>query len=287
MYNDIHSRILKEILRENPRDIAQPHLIVGENGSGKTTLLKQLGQAIQNSSGAFKTLMLDGRKVFGNQDISDALSSISDSHKKRIVLLLDDIDYYLERCDNTEQFALRAKVMQAGAPILIASANSVKPQLTNYESAFFDAFRIHYLRPLTSEENLSLLPPDTDQERAGKLMAYLPRTIQSVQTCKSILEQSTSAQQDLDLLVQRFSESCKMRFDSYPHQAQRILCALAPYEQGLPLQGLRENTRQTSGQLSPYLKLMVDKNLLLKDVKGQRGATYRMSDPLLRQWLLH
>ena len=62
-----------------------------------------------------------------------------------------------------------------------------------------------------------------------------------------------------------------------------VYCEVKPYKTSL--KEIREMTGQENGQISPYLKMMTDQKIVDRMVKKQRGAKYRIIDPLFRLWL--
>ncbi|MFR7823018.1 MAG: hypothetical protein ACLU30_07270 [Odoribacter splanchnicus] len=73
------------------------------------------------------------------------------------------------------------------------------------------------------------------------------------------------------------------KYDAFVIQIQRLLSVLA-IDEGVVLKEIR-NDRQENGQISPYLKMMTDQKIVDRMVKKQRGAKYRIIDPLFRLWL--
>lgn len=101
--------VCKEIDGNIGTAIPQPVLIIGQDGSGKTSLLKKL--LIKYPDLQF--VWIDGRFVFNSADIIKQSSGYS-------VILVDNLDYYLNRCTYEEQFRLRRFLYNEGAPMLIA-----------------------------------------------------------------------------------------------------------------------------------------------------------------------
>lgn len=69
------------------------------------------------------------------------------------------------------------------------------------------------------------------------------------------------------------------------HSNSALLSVLAIADEGVVLKEIREMTGQENGQISPYLKMMTDQKIVDRMVKKQRGAKYRIIDPLFRLWL--
>ena len=245
--NDIFTSIFNYLLKEDRDKIAQPNLIIGEKGSGKTSLLKRMYFSIENSAKWLKPVFIDGKSLFSTDDIWKFCSLQDDSC--RTVLLIDNVQYYFERTDNTEQYNLRGKLNKAGAPILIATADKVLPAFTRYESAFFEGFKISYIRPLVVTDYSMFVGYEADMTRLENLMSYLPKTPRSVQIAAKIIEDSASPEMDIMLLLDYFSFYYQAKYDSYVVQIQRILSAIARPENGVSLQKIRQITGQDNGKI--------------------------------------
>lgn len=281
--NDIFTSIFSYLLKEDRDKIAQPNLIIGEDGSGKTSLLKRMYFGIENSGKQLKPVFIEGKELFSTDDIWKFCPLQDDSC--RTVLLIDNIQYYFERTDNTEQYNLRGKLNKAGAPILIATSDKVLPAFTDYESAFFEGLKISYIRPLAVTDYSMFVGNETDMTRLENLMSYLPKTPRSVQIAAKIIEDSASPETDIMLLIDNFSFYYQAKYDDYVVQIQRILSVIARAENGVSLQEIRQMTGQDNGKISPYLKLMADRKIIDKTSKTQRGGIYTIADPLFRLWL--
>jgi hypothetical protein len=281
--NDIFTSIFNYLLKEDRDKIAQPNLIIGENGSGKTSLLKRMYFSIENSDKQLKPVFIEGKNLFSTDDIWKFCPLQDDS--RRTVLLIDNIQYYFERTDNAEQYNLRGKLNKAGAPILIATSDKVLPAFTDYESAFFEGLKISYIRPLAIADYSMFVGNEADMARLENLMSYLPKTPRSVQIAAKIIEDSTSPETDIMLLIDYFFFYYQAKYDGYVVQIQRILSAIARAEDGVSLQEIRQMTGQDNGKISPYLKLMSDRKIIDKTSKTQRGGIYSIVDPLFRLWL--
>lgn len=238
--NDIFTSIFNYLLKEDRDKLAQPNLIIGEKGSGKTSLLKRMYFSIENSAKWLKPVFIDGKSLFSTDDIWKFCSLQDDSC--RTVLLIDNVQYYFERTDNTGQYNLRGKLNKAGAPILIATADKVLPAFTRYESAFFEGFKISYIRPLVVTDYSMFVGYEADMTRLENLISYLPKTPRSVQIAAKIIEDSASPEMDIMLLLDYFSFYYQAKYDGYVVQIQRILSAIARPENGVSLQEIRQMT---------------------------------------------
>lgn len=301
---EVYISLLNYLSKEDISKIAQPNLIVGEAGCGKTFLIKRLYDSIKEGRGhTLYPIVIEGKSLFSTDDIwSQCASSLNvesersgyddilewqKHHSKRILLFIDNIQYYFERTDNTDQYGLRGKLNRAGAPILVATSEKVLPAFTKYDAAFFDGFKITYIKPLSITSISSVTDGQYDRTRLERILSYLPKTIRSVLIAVEILEKSEDADTDLDFLSDYFFSHYQGMFDAASIQTQRILAALAQAETGHTLPEIRAITGQENGKISPYLKLMIDQRLIGKEAKTLRGGIYFIVDPLFKLWLRH
>lgn len=301
---EVYLSLIKNILKVTTGNTAQSTIIVGDSGSGKTFLMKRLFAAIkENNDTCLYPIFIEGKSLFSTNDIwahcvaylnldgeknaFDAIMDWQELNSKRVLLLVDNMQYYFERTDNTEQYGLRAKLNSAGSPILIASSEMVLPAFTEYDAAFFDGFKISYLKPLSMTAVENITKGKYDVHRLENLMSYMPKTIRSLYIAIDILGKSDAADKDLDYLSDYFYARYQTKFEAASTQMQRILAALSQAETGFSLSEIRAITRLDNGKISPYLKLMIDQKLISKEAKSMRSGIYYILDPLFKLWLRH
>lgn len=302
---EAYTALSSYLSREDITKTAQPNLIVGEAGCGKTFLMKRLyGNIKENMGDTLYPIVIEGKSLFSADDIWDqctlnlniegggndgfeAILKWQGTNSKRVVLFVDNIQYYFERTDNAGQYGLRGKLNRKGAPILIASAERVLSAFTEYDAAFFDGFKITYLKPLTISSVEDITDGRYDINRLEQLMAYMPKTIRSMFIAIGILDKSEDSANDLAYLSDYFFSHYQAKFDATSTPTQRILSALSQSDSGLTLSEIREITGQGNGKISPYLKLMIDQKQISKEAKSLRGGIYSIVDPLFKLWLRH
>ena len=301
---EAYTSLSNYLSKEDITKTAQPNLIVGESGCGKTFLMKRLYACVKENMGdILYPVVIEGKSLFSNDDIwsqcalylnieggNDCFEAIlkwQETNSKRVVLFVDNIQYYFERTDNTEQYGLRGKLNRGGAPIIIASSEMVLPAFTQYDAAFFDGFKINYLKPLPVSAIEEITKSEYDINRLEQIMAYMPKTIRSMFIAIGILEKSNDSAKDLAFLSDYFFSHYQGKYETTNIQTQRILSALSQTDSGLTLPEIREITGQDNGKISPYLKLMADQKLIDKEAKTPRGGIYYIIDPLFKLWLRH
>jgi len=301
---DIYSSLVNSFLRESLSKTTQPKLIVGGAGCGKTFLIKRLYSAVKEEhSKTLCPIVIEGKSLYSTNDIwvqcasqlnieekEECFNSIfewQECNLKRIVLFVDNIQYYFKRTNNAEHYEFRSKINRSGAPMLIASSEKVLPVFTDYNAAFFDGFKILYTKPISIITFNNLVNLQYDISRIETIMSYLPRTIRSMFIAIEIIEKSPDYKNDLFFLLDYFYTHYQEKYDSLTVPVQRILSALAHVDKGLYLSQIREKTKQENGTISPYLKLMIDQKTIKKEAKTLRDGIYSIADPLFKLWLQH
>ena len=301
---DVYTSLTNYLSKEDISKTAQPNLVVGESGSGKTFLMKRLyGRIKEDMGNVLHPIVIEGKTLFSTDDIwiqcvsqldleqgddcFDTILKWQELHLKRIVLFIDNIQYYFERTENAEQYGLRGKLNRAGSPILIASTEQVLPAFTEYDAAFFDGFKITYLKPLSMSAIEDFTKGKYDLVRLENIMSYMPKTIRSMFIAIEIMDKSDDSEKDLAFLSDHFFSHYQEKFDGISIQTQRILSALSQSDSGLTLSEIRDITRQDNGKISPYLKLMADHKFINRESKTLRGGSYFIIDPLFQLWLRH
>ncbi|MDO5460882.1 MAG: AAA family ATPase [Bacteroidales bacterium] len=301
---EVYTSLVNSLLKEDMAKIAQPSLVVGEPGCGKTFLLKRLYSAIKENIGkSMYPIAIEGKTLYSTCDIwaqcasmlnlkdtgdgYDAILEWQEANSRQLVLLIDNIQYFFKRTSNTEQYELRGKLNRVGAPVLVAFSEKVLPAFTEYNAAFFDGFKISYIKPLTISNIKNNVDGIYDIDRFEKIMTYMPKTVRSMFLAMKILEETSDFTQDLVLLSDYFYSHYQEKFDSINIPTQRILSALSQSDSGLTLSEIRCSTGQENGKISPYLKLMTDQNLINRTAKTSRDGVYSIVDPLFKMWLRH
>lgn len=299
---DVYASLTAYLMKEYLTKTAQPNMIVGEHGSGKTFLMKRLlGKINGDMSNTLHPIIMEGKSLFSTEDIWMQCASLLETecgkdcfedtikwqecNSKRIVLLIDNMQYYFNRTDKTEQYELRGELNRAGAPILIASSEKVLPAFTEYDAAFFEGFKINYLKPLATSTIANLTNGLYDIIRLERIMSFMPKTVRSMLIAIEILGKSDYSEKDLVYLTDYFYSHYQDKFGNLPTQAQRIVLALTQTETGFALSEIRNATEQENGKISPYLKLMIDQKIIKKEAKTLRGGIYSIADPLFKLWL--
>jgi tetratricopeptide (TPR) repeat protein len=176
-------------------------------------------------------------------EVYAAFAAASRATGQRPVLLVDNLQLVFERLDHGQQHSLRELLMRPGSPILVGASPSPPPPTQDYGAAFYDHFKVHYLRPLDENEMRDLLlrlaeaagRDDVRQrvlQHPGRLKALRQLTGGNPRTTLTLFflyaeDFSPTVFGDLEGLLDRVTPLYKARFEELTPQQQVIVSAIA------------------------------------------------------------
>ncbi|HEV7427797.1 MAG TPA: AAA family ATPase [Thermoanaerobaculia bacterium] len=199
----------------------------------------------------------------------DLLMGTAKRLKRRLLLLIDNLDLILERLD-ADQWTIRELLSREDRLLLIGATPFVIGATYTYDAPFYDFFRVHELRGLSFEETaevLATLARETNAPGVERLVREEPARIRTLHVLAggnprtivllfSVLAQGTEGdvRSDLEKLLDQTTPLYKARFESLAQQAQQVVDALAihwdPISAGELAEGLRLDVNVVSSQLN-------------------------------------
>jgi len=236
-------------------------------------------------------------------EIYEAFARMAKGGGQRPVLLVDNLQLVFERLDNGQQHSLRELLMRPGGPIVIGASSSPPVQTVDYGAAFYDQFKVHYLRPLEEAEMRSLLlhlaeaaGRDDVRERVLQHPARLtvlrqltggnPRTMLTLFFLYAE-DFAPSVFGDLEGLLDRVTPSYKARFEELTPQQQVVASAIANHWDPVTAAALVSNTGLPAGTISSQLDRLERTGVVERtELFGDTRTGYQLAERFFNIWFL-
>jgi hypothetical protein len=187
-------------------------------------------------------------KVPGNGPgrASRALSLLldeADRLKRRVLLLVDNIDIVLDRLSVEEEWEFRRVLSEEGRLHFVGASSRALEAFYDYGRAFYDFFRIHELKGFDEEETFSTLchlAEESGETELGKLLRTNPARIKALRVLTGgnprtlvllfrvlVQRPAGDVQHDIEQLLDDYTALYKARFEALAPQAQLVVDALA------------------------------------------------------------
>jgi len=221
---------------------------------------------------------------------------------QRPVLLVDNLQLVFERLEAAQQHSLRELLMRRGSPIVVG-ASPISPQTDDYGAAFYDHFKMHYLRPLDESEMRSLLihlsdVADRDDVRQRvlqhparfKVLRQLtggnPRTTATLFLLYAE-DFAPSVFRDLEGLLDRVTPLYKARFEELTPQQQVVASAVANHWDPITAAELVVATGLPPGTISSQLDRLEKIGFVERtDLFGETRTGYQLAERFFNIWFL-
>lgn len=236
-------------------------------------------------------------------EIYEAFAQLARAGGQRPVLLVDNLQLVFERLDNGQQHSLRELLMRPGSPILVGASPSPPPQSQDYGAAFYDQFKVHYLRPLDEAEMRSLLvhlaevaERDDVRQRVLQHPARLtvlrqltggnPRTVLTLFFLYAE-DFAPSVFGDLEGLLDRVTPLYKARFEELTAQQQVVASAIANHWDPVTAASLSSATGFPASTISAQLDRLEKTGVVERtELFGETSTGYQLAERFFNIWFL-
>ncbi len=236
-------------------------------------------------------------------EVYEAFAQITKANGQRPVLLVDNLQLVFERLDNGQQHSLRELLMRPGSPILVGASPSPPPQSQDYGAAFYDQFKVHYLRPLDESEMRSLLvhladaaQRDDVRQRVVQHPARLtvlrqltggnPRTVLTLFFLYAE-DFAPNVFGDLEGLLDRVTPHYKARFEELTAQQQVVASAIANHWDPVTAASLAAATGLPAGTISSQLDRLEKTGVVERtELFGETSTGYQLAERFFNIWFL-
>ena len=299
----------------------QHQLVVGPSGSGKTMLLARLAAGVRRDPGlrsrflpvslpedAHHEIRTPGEfwlrcvEAAGlpepKTDTDDrtlagicigALVDEAGRLKRRILLLVENVDRLFDGMDSREAGWRIRKVLQTEPEIILfASASRRFPEITDPDRALYQGLREMHLRPLGSEEAAALWKGVAGREPPRGLIGELDRTLRGSPRFLAAAARTAGNEGTADparILLGILDEHAPVRerlFESLPRLELRTLLAAADFDEPARAGEVARRARLDGRTASTMLTRLARRGLIRGETTGTTRKRYLAADPLLR-----
>jgi len=222
---------------------------------------------------------------------------------QRPVLLVDNVQLVFERLERKQQHSLRELLMRPGAPILVGASPSPPPESQDYGAAFYDQFKVHYLRPLDEAEMRDLLvhlaevvQRDDVRQRVllhpARLKVLRQLTGGNPRTALTLFflyaeDFAPSVFGDLEGLLDRVTPLYKARFEELTAQQQVITSSIANHWDPVTGKLLAQDVGLPASTISAQLDRLVQTGTVERvDLFGESSTGYQIAERFFNIWFL-
>jgi tetratricopeptide (TPR) repeat protein len=233
----------------------------------------------------------------------ELLVAEADRLRKRLMLLIDNIDIVFDRLGDKDDWEFRRILSSEPRLLLIGASSRALEAVYDYGRSFYDFFQIHELKGLDEAETFELLQSlaeQTDQPGVAALLTRHPARIRTLRLLTGgnprtlvvlfrILAQSPDGEVDRDLeqLLDLHTPLYKARFEELSTQAQQVLDAMAIHWDPLTAALLAEAARLPVNQVSAQLQRLEDSGVVEKtEWHGEKKAAYQIAERFFNIWYL-
>lgn len=250
---------------------------------------------------------ITARPVKEDQPFADevyaAFAKATQATGQRPVLLVDNLQLVFERLEKPQQHSLRELLMRPGAPILVGASPSPPAQSQDYGAAFYDHFKVHYLRPLDESEMRDLLVHLADAaqrddvrqrvlQHPARLKVLRQLTGGNPRTTLTLFflyaeDFAPSVFGDLEGLLDRVTPLYKARFEELTAQQQVITSAIANHWDPCTAAILTQATALPASTISAQLDRLEKTGTIERvELSGITSQGYQIAERFFNIWFL-
>jgi TPR repeat protein len=332
--------IIADLRNKQKGDPLQHELILGRRGSGKSTLLRRIQIEIdedpelsskyiainlaEEQAGVYRlfdlwveilkelsikfdiTFSLKGYSSFTTLHsytdyLYDEINSILAKYKKKVVLLLDNIDRILENFQEDGNL-LRETLLNYDDLQIIGGSTRMDEHFWRYDKPFYEFFRRHRLEALSKEETHTLLIHWSElmnlpqlkgfvKNNPGKIEAVriltdgLPRTLQFF--IQILLRDSTLYGFDyIKKVMDKVTPLYQERLNHLPAPHRKIVLEMAFVWEACSVKQLAEKCSMESKLVSSQLQKLSHANIVETINTSKKNHLYRVSERFFNMWLI-
>ena len=220
--------------------------------------------------------------------------------KKKLLLLIDNIDELFGKLKTKEQQQLREILLTSSSFIIVGGSTKMFEQQYEYGKPFYEFFKIVKLRGLNYEESVALLKVIGEDEEKRKIEKVIEETPQRIETLRRLtggvprtiimlfdifIDEDGNAFEDLLKVLDDVTPLYKYRMDDLPASLQEIVHTIALNWDGMLTKEIAKKTRQESKVISAQLKQLEKYQLVVSESTG-KNKIYKIQERFFNIWYL-
>lgn len=291
IHGPLYTEILQGILSEAHDSIPQCYYVVGRRGYGKTGLLRNLEKTLNESDG-YLPLYVD---CLMSPSVSIRETIVEHEHSEsRLVLLLDDMDVLLDSMERGDMFSLRSLLYERGAPIIVGAGAELSDDFTDYQAPFYDAFILHHLKELSRDISIDLFAKmrsktclrkiDASSKFVSDLFDEIGRTPESCRFLSNVTSFDGSHIKVLSEALSPLSFYFRGKIMALSPSQRKTFVFMLSQKKPVLLKDIREATGQAAGDVSPQLKALEAKGLIMATRRSVKKTEYAVADKTMNAW---
>ncbi len=222
-----------------------------------------------------------------------SLLDFADREGKRLVLIVENLNMmFADMRDRHAGWRLRKTLQTEPRIMLLASATSRFDDMDNPEEALYDLFRVHSLRPLTTEECAALWKTVSGETPAHEKIRSLqiftggnPRMLAIVARFGASLS-FRELMHDLLNLVDEHTEYFRHHLESLPGLERRVYLALAEAWKPASTREVADRARMDTNKCSAWLKRLADRGIVSVTGGTARRRLYYLTERMYNIYYL-
>ncbi len=270
-----------------------------------TSLWEEVADYLQSFyEDSFDGVLDEMEKYFDDEDYELKCFSILEKaikeKKKKLLLLIDNIDELFSKLKLKEQRQLREILLNSSSFVIVGASTKIFEQHYDYGKPFYEFFKIIQLKALSFEECKKLLLSIGNSEQKKKienliktdskrievlrqLTGGIPRTM--VMLFDIFTDEKGNAFDDLLKILDEVTPLYKHRMDDLPTTLQEIVHTLAMNWDGMFTKEIAKKMKLQSKEVSAQLKQLEKNQLVIAEYVG-KNKIYKIQERFFNIWYL-
>ena len=229
------------------------------------------------------------------------LEKAVNAKKKKLVLLIDNIDELLGKLKIKEQRQFREILLSSAMFRIIGGSTKMLEQHFDYGKPFYEFFKIVKIVGLDKDESLLFLRTIANEQQRDKIEKIIEHSPERIETLRRLtggvprtlvmlfdifIEESDNAFEDLLKVLADATPLYKHRMDDLPDMLQDITHHIAMNWDGMLTKDIAKKTRLESKVVSAQLKQLEQKYGIIESVSIGKNKIYKIEERFFNIWYL-